>query len=185
MGCHGGFSLDEDTRRSWYNPENIIQDLKTGMTFADIGCGDGFFSILAAKKVGEEGRVYAVDVDPQAVMTLETKAKAEKLSNITAKVGEAEGTIFCSGCVDLVFFSMDLHDFSDPSKVLLNAKRMLKPSGYLIDLDWKKTDIPFGPPISIKFSEEHASNLIKNAGFTLINIREIGPYHYMIVAKPR
>ena len=60
MTCHGGFSLDEITRRSWYNPENILKDLKRGMTFADIGSGEGFFSILAARKVGKEGTVYAV-----------------------------------------------------------------------------------------------------------------------------
>ena len=94
MGCHGGFSLDEATRRSWYNPDVILQDLKEGMTFADIGCGDGFFTILASKKVGENGKVYAVDVDPQGIEKLKNKAKTEKLTNINAQVGKAEETIF-------------------------------------------------------------------------------------------
>ena len=56
MTCHGGFSLDEATRRSWYNPEAVLKDLRKGMVLVDIGCGEGFFSILAAKKVGEEGQ---------------------------------------------------------------------------------------------------------------------------------
>ena len=57
MVCHGGFALDEATSRSWYNPEAVLQDLRVGMVFMDIGCGDGFFSILAAKKVGEKWEV--------------------------------------------------------------------------------------------------------------------------------
>ena len=139
MGCHGGFSLDEATRRSWYNPEAILQDLHAGMVFVDVGCGDGFFSILAAKKVGANGKVYAVDIDASAIEKLKQKAKAEGLKNITAKVGRAEDTVFCKKCADFVFYSMDLHDFADPAKVLQNAKQMIKPTGQLIDLDWKKT----------------------------------------------
>ena len=184
MSCHGGFALDEATRRSWYNPEAILQDLRSGMIFADIGCGDGFFSILAAKKVGEKGKVYAVDMDASAIERLKHKAKAESLKNITAKVGAAEETVFCSKCADFVFYSMVLHDFSDPTEVLQNAKQMLKSNGRLVDLDWKKQEMPFGPPVKIRFSEEQASNLIRNAGFQVDSVKEAGKYHYVVTAKP-
>ena len=184
MGCHGGFSLDEATRRSWYNPEAILQDLHAGMVFMDIGCGDGFFSILAAKKVGSNGKVYAVDTDASAIERLKQKAKAEGLKNITAKAGKAEDAVFCTQCADFVFYSMDLHDFADPAKVLQNAKQMMKPNGRLIDLDWKKIDMPFGPPVSIRFSEEKATGLMRSAGFTVADVRDAGPYHYVITAKP-
>jgi ubiquinone/menaquinone biosynthesis C-methylase UbiE len=184
LGCHGGFSLDEPTRRSWYNPEAILKNLRLGMTFADIGCGDGFFSILAAKKVGTNGKVYAVDIDASWMEKLKQKARMEALNNITIKVGKAEDMVFCKQCVDLVFYSMDLHDFSAPEKVLQNAKQMIKPTGQLIDLDWKKIEMPFGPPVSIRFSEEKASSLIHGAGFKVEGIKEAGPYHYVLTAKP-
>ena len=184
MGCHGGFSLDEATRRSWYNPDVILQELYSGTNFVDVGCGDGFFSILAARKVGEKGKVFAVDVDGQAIEKLKAKASSEGLTNITTKVGKAEDAIFCSHCADFVFYSMDLHDFSDPAKVLDNAWRMIKPTGILVDLDWKKIDMPFGPPSNIRFSEEYAEGLMKVAGFALIDARDAGPYHYIIKAKP-
>ena len=184
MGCHGGFSLDEATRRSWYNPEAILQNLQAGMVFMDIGCGDGFFTILAAKKVGSNGKVYAVDTDASAIERLEQKAKTEGLKNITAKAGKAEDIVFCMQCADFVFYSMDLHDFADPAKVLQNAKHMIKPNGRLIDLDWKKIDMPFGPPVSIRFSEEKAAGLMRSAGFTVADVRDAGPYHYVVTAKP-
>jgi ubiquinone/menaquinone biosynthesis C-methylase UbiE len=184
MSCHGSFSLDEKTRRSWYNPEAILQDLHPDMIFADIGCGEGFFAILAAKKIGDKGKVYAVDVDSSAIQRLKNKAEAEGLKNITAEVGMAEETVFCNKCVDIVFYSMDLHDFANPEKVLKNAQKMLKPEGQLVDLDWKKQEQPFGPPFKIRFSEEHASTLIKNAGFQIDQVKTVGSYHYMITAKP-
>jgi ubiquinone/menaquinone biosynthesis C-methylase UbiE len=183
MGCHGGFKLDEKTRRSWYNPESILQDLHPGMVFMDIGCSDGFFSILAAKKVGANGKVYAVDIDASAIEKLKQKAKSEGLKNVTARVGMAEDTVFCNQCADFVFYSMDLHDFNNPAKVLQNAKQLIKPDGRVIDLDWKKIDMPFGPPVSIRFSEEQASGLMRSTGFTVADISDAGPYHYVLTAK--
>ena len=108
------------------------------MVFADIGCVDGFFSVLASKTVGAKGKVYAVDTDSSAIEKLKRKAQMEGLKNITAVVGKAEETVFCSKCADFVFYSMDLHDFHDPAKVLRNACEMIKADGLLVDLDWKK-----------------------------------------------
>ncbi|MCW4017642.1 MAG: class I SAM-dependent methyltransferase [Candidatus Bathyarchaeota archaeon] len=185
MVCHGGFNLDETTRRSWYDPEAILEaiGLREGMTFVDVGCAHGFFTFLAAKIVGETGRVYGVDVDPAAIEKLMQKAKEEGLSNITAKAASAEETVFCKECADFVFFSMSLHDFHDPAKVLVNARAMIKPEGKLVDLDWKKQDKPVGPPSSILFSEEKVTELFEAAGFTVESIA-IGKYHYIITGKP-
>jgi ubiquinone/menaquinone biosynthesis C-methylase UbiE len=184
MVCHGGFALDEATRRSWYSPEAVLQGVRVGMVFMDIGCGDGFFSILAAKKVGEEGKVYAVDSDASAIESLNRKAQAEGLMNIVSKIGLAEETVFCDGCADFVFFSMVLHDFAKPARVLQNAKAMIKPTGRLVDLDWKKQKTPFGPPAKIRFSIEHASSLIRGAGFQIASVSDAGNHHYIITGKP-
>jgi ubiquinone/menaquinone biosynthesis C-methylase UbiE len=186
MGCHGGFSLDEATRRSWYNPEEILNaaGLRKGMVFADIGCGEGFFTLLAAQAVGEAGKVYAVDVDASAIERLKRKASEKGLKNINAVAAEAEETVFCKACADIVFYSMDLHDFNDPVKVLRNAKQMLKASGLLVDLDWKKQEMPFGPPVQIRFSEQKASELMVQAGFKVSSVEEAGRYHYVVTAKP-
>ena len=154
------------------------------MTFVDVGCGDGFFSLLAAKKVGANGRVYAVDIDASNVEKLQNKADAEKLTNIVVAVGRAEDTVFCQECADIVFYSMDLHDFDDPAKVLENARLMVKPWGKVIDLDWKKIKMDFGPPVEIRFSEQQVADMLQTAGFCS-DIQEAGPYHYIVTAKPK
>ncbi len=88
----------------------------------------------------------------------------------------------CEECADRVFFGIDLHDFEDAAVVLRNAKKMLHPSGLLIDLDWKDEPMPFGPPPEKRFSVEKAKNLITSAGFRIISVQDSGPYHYLIIA---
>ena len=185
MHAHRFFD-DEKERRKWQNPETILLHvgLKTGSVFIDVGCGGGFFTVPAARLAGSEGRVYGLDADTEAVDRLKEKAAKEGLRNFKLKVGLAEETVFCDSCADIVFFGIVFHDFRNPKKVLSNAKRMLKPSGRLIDLDWKKEQMPLGPPLQIRFSEEQASDLIVSAGFKIEETRK-EVYHYVIVATPR
>jgi ubiquinone/menaquinone biosynthesis C-methylase UbiE len=178
---------EETLRRQWRKPETTLKavGLRSGMVFMDIGCGDGFFTLPAARLVGKKGAVYAVDTDAAAVEKLKDKAAEKGLANITAKVGAAEETIFCTECADIVFYSRVLHDFKGPAKVLRNAKAMLKPAGKLVNLDWKKKPTMFGPPVHIRFSEEQAADLIKAAGFTIESIKSAGRNFYIVTAtKP-
>ena len=185
MVCHGGFSLDETTRRSWYNPEEILQatGLEEGMTFVDVGCADGFFTFLAAKMVGEKGQVYAVDVDAAAIERLQKKAKELGFKNIKAVAGRAEDTVFCKNCADVVFYSMSLHDFEQTIKVLHNAQLMLDLDGVAADLDWKKIEIPFGPPLEVKFSSTEVIGHMQSAGLMAEQTFDVGPYHYLVLAR--
>lgn len=185
MHAHRLFD-DEKERIKWQNPGVILVNVgvKSGLTFVDVGCGDGYFAVPAARLVGNEGKVYGLDADPEAIGSLKEKATKERLRNLEPKVGMAEETFFCDACADVVFFGIVFHDFMDPNKVLSNAKRMLKSTGRLIDLDWKKEPMRLGPPLQIRFSEEKASNLIKAAGFKIDDIKVEGLYHYIIVATP-
>jgi ubiquinone/menaquinone biosynthesis C-methylase UbiE len=183
---HGTFYRDEAERKRWQNPDSILAQigLRPGLTFIDVGCGDGFFALPAARIVGKEGKVYALDIDAEAISSLTEKALRSNLKNVEARVGAAEDIVFCESCADVLFFGIVLHDFDDPAKVLRNAARMIKPSGRLVDLDWKKKPMNFGPPDNIRFSEEEAAKLIFKAGFKVEQRREAGPFHYVITAKP-
>jgi ubiquinone/menaquinone biosynthesis C-methylase UbiE len=175
----------DEERRKWQDPEAILKDvgLKPGMIFADIGCGGGFFALPAARMVGEGGRVYGQDISPEAIRALETAAKRERLRNIVTIVGDAAAAAVCRACCDVVFFGINLHDFARPDRVLRNAREALKADGKLVDVDWKKTGIPFGPPEEIRFSEEKASQTIEDAGFIVTAVRNAGPYHYLVEAR--
>jgi len=175
---------EEAERRSWQNPAYILSsiDLKRGMTFVDIGCGDGFFAIPAARIVGAQGKVYGIDQDETKIARLKEKARIEGLERLKVIVGKAEDTLVCEECADIAFFGIVLHDFADLSKVLTNAKRTLKARGRLIDLDWKKEPMPFGPPVHIRFSQEEAIGRLEKAGLTILSAREAGPYSYLVIS---
>lgn len=178
--------VDDMQRRQWQNPEEILINagVKAGITFMDIGCGNGFFTLPAARMVGSSGYIYGLDSNPKAIDEIREKAAAEGLNNISLTVGSAEDTPLCELCADIVFFGIVLHDFHNANMVVKNARRMLKPDGCLVDLDWKKISMPFGPPESIRFDEATASRLIESAGFKISSVAESGNYHYVILAKP-
>jgi ubiquinone/menaquinone biosynthesis C-methylase UbiE len=178
---------DETERRNWQNPEELLESigLRTGHTFVDVGCGEGFFALPAARIIGPGGRVYGIDINRGALDRLDAAARSLGLENITLLEGEGEEIVPCEGCADFVFFGIDLHDFRDPRKVLQNAGRILIPAtGRLVDLDWKKLRMSFGPPHEIRFSLEEAEALIAGEGFELVAREDSGPYHYLIVARP-
>jgi len=178
---------DEEGRRRWQDPEELLSKigLKEGDTFIDVGCGEGFFAIPAARIVGQCGRVYGIDINRQAMDRLEARARSFGLANITLIEGEGEETVPCEACADIVFFGIDLHDFRNPGEVIRNAHRMLVPGeGRLIDLDWKKMRMSFGPPYEIRFPPEQAEALITREGFAMVSREDSGPYHYLLIARP-
>jgi ubiquinone/menaquinone biosynthesis C-methylase UbiE len=178
------FLADDPERRRWQDPEQILSSigLREGMVFVDMGCGEGYFAIPAARRVKNYGKVYAVDISAESVERLRAQAEEEGLKNLVSQVGEAETTRFCEGCADIVFFGIDLHDFRDPVAVLKNAKLMLGPQGRLVDLDWKDQPMEMGPPLGIRFSIGKASHLIESVGLRILDVQEAGPYHYLIIA---
>jgi ubiquinone/menaquinone biosynthesis C-methylase UbiE len=177
---------DGRQRRTWQNPEAILTGigLAPHQTFVDVGCGDGFFSIPAAKIVGPLGRVYGIDIDAGALDRLRSKAHGEGLANIFLHHGAAEDVVICRECADVVFFGNDLHDFADPARVLRHARGMVKESGVVVDLDWKKEPQPLGPPPAKRFDTDRAAALMEGAGLVVESVTESGIYHYLIVARP-
>ena len=63
-------------------------------------------------------------------------------------------------------------------------RKMIKPAGMLVDLDWKKKPMPFDSPVQIRFSEDQAANTIKQTGFRIESVRDARRYNYIITAKP-
>ncbi len=183
MNYFGGILRDEQERRKWQNPESILAEmgLRTGMTFIDIGCGQGFFTIPAANIVGDTGKVYALDVNQTNIDRLREKVFAAGLTNVILKTGKAEDLIICDACADIIFFGIVLHDFENPLKVLENAHGMLKQTGKLVNLDWKKEPMDVGPPLHIRFDEEKAKQLIESSGFKVQVTKKSGLYHYIII----
>ncbi len=177
---------DDEERKKWQNPLKVLPEIgvKPGINFVDAGCGNGFFALPAARIIGPSGRVWGFDISSAKIDSLKDTALREGLSNLELAVGRAEELIVCNGCADIVFYGVVLHDFTDPVKAAANARIMLKPGGKLVNLDWKKTRMTFGPSLEKRFDVKQASDIIKSAGFAIDSVDESGLYHYIITAKP-
>jgi len=131
-----GRFLDSDIRR-WLQPADKIIErsgIKQGMTVLDLGCGSGAFTPFVARTVGEQGKVYAVDIQPAMLQQLERKlAKAENqdIRNIELKQASAYDLPFEDGALDLVYMVTVLQEIPDRGKALREIRRILKPGGIL------------------------------------------------------
>ncbi len=181
------YSPNDEERKKWQNPETILDavGLKRGDTFVDVGCGEGFFALPAARRVGPEGAVYGIDINGSAIDQLRKAAEEEGHAHLHAVQGRGENTLVCQHCAHFVFYGICLHDFEDPVQVLNRARTMIRDDGLLIDLDWKAEPTPIGPPVRIRFSVEKACKLIEEAGFDIRSVKDAGPCHYCIQASPK
>ena len=183
-----GWSKDYNhaERLLWQDPEQILAEigLKPGDTMADVGAGDGFFAIPAAKIVGASGVIYALDSSAEAVAGLKDRARQAGLTNVRAVIGDADDTVLCRRCADVALLANVLHDFESPLKVLANIRQTLKPGGVLADLDWKKEPEQLhGPPLTKRLSQEEATALLIQANFEVIKNKLSGPFHYLLLAR--
>jgi len=119
--------------RDWLRPPvGILQQagVRPGMTVLDFGCGPGGFSLAAARLVGPEGCVYALDIHPLAIQSIERAAAKQGLDNIRAIPGDDVAQLEPQS-MDIVLLYDVLHDIGDPPAVLREIHRVLKRDGVL------------------------------------------------------
>jgi len=104
--------------------------VKEGQTILDFGCGPGHYSVAAAKMVGAKGKVYALDIQPLAVRSVERKAKKEGLTNITAILSDKD-TRLPDQSIDIALAYDMIHMVNDKQALARELHRVLKPNGTL------------------------------------------------------
>ena len=168
------------------DPNDILKqlNLKEGMTAADFGCGSGGWVIPLAKQL-EGGKVYAIDILEEPLSALKAKASLEKITNIQSIVADVEkGVDIWEESCDLVLMSNLLFQCEDKKKVLQEGKRVLRPGGRVLIVDWQK-DNPLTPEIEwVDFSQ--IKKIAKDLNLKLEKEFEAGIYHYgLVLVKPR
>ncbi len=112
------------------NMEIIRSGIKKGDHVLDYGCGPGFVTIPAAKIVGEEGMIYAMDIHPFAIETIEKKIKRNKLGNVKTILSD-EGVGLSNGLIDVVLLFNVIFMVKDKEKLLDELHRILKNDGVI------------------------------------------------------
>ena len=164
--------------------------LKQGDTFLDAGCGDGYISLESSNIVGDNGRVYALDVYPESIETVKKEIRARNLDNIKAILADITETIpLSTATIDIVLMANVLHGFvaeGEVEEVLNNISKVLKPGGVFAIVEFRKIEGNIGPPFNVKISPEDVSNILTEHGFDISDTQLIGEYHYIVngVKKP-
>jgi ubiquinone/menaquinone biosynthesis C-methylase UbiE len=127
-------SFLENFRKISEHPvERLIEiGLRKGMTFLDVGCTLGFYSFHASSIVGENGVVYALDVNPDLIDYVKNRAQRKGIKNIETMVANAQQIGLCPESVDMVFLHLVLHDIEDQSAAMKEFNRILKKNGRLV-----------------------------------------------------
>ncbi len=169
------------------NPDEVLKQLKLkeSMTAADFGCGSGGWVLPLAKKL-EEGRVYAIDILEEPLSALRAKLNpptgGEKIFNvqtIKSDIEDINGSTLPDSSCDLVLMTNLLFQCDEKKKVLQEGKRVLKPGGKLLVVDWKK-DLPLGPKEGRATAEE-VKKIAKELDLKLEKEFEAGAYHYGLI----
>ena len=121
--------------------------LKPGWTVCDLGCGNGYHALTMAGTVGKDGRILAVDIQPQMLEMLKARAEGRGLKNIETIKGEAWDPHLPDGSCDLILLVDVYHEFSHPEHLLKAMHRALKPDGVVALVEFREEDrtVPIKP----------------------------------------
>ncbi len=177
--------LDDPERRTYLDPNRILRAFRVepGMRVADIGAGTGFFAVPAADRVGPGGRVYAIDLAPEMIDALKVKVAAAGKTEVEVVPSTEDRIPLPARSVDFVLLACVLHEL-DGIATLLECGRILRPTGRVGVVDWRKIEQDIGPPREHRLNERQAEGALRRGGFTPKRVFPAGPHHYGIEAEP-
>jgi predicted methyltransferase len=117
-----------------------------GMSAADVGAGEGRFTVALARQVGAAGRVFATEVDRAEIDKIEATVAAESLANVTVVLGDQQRTGLPAACCDAILLRLVYHHFTDPAAMRRSLWQALRPGGRIAVIDvppqpgWRKLE---------------------------------------------
>lgn len=179
--------LEDPKRDEYQKPDEVLAALqiKPGETIADIGAGSGYFAVRFAARVGEQGRVLAVDIDPEMIRYLNRRVRDAGIRNVQTVLAEPDDPLLADASVDRFVIVDTWHHIEKQAEYLALMKKMLKPGGQVVMIDFQKRDLPLGPPMEMKIAREDLVRQMESSGFRLAKEHTFLPYQYFLVFAPR
>lgn len=168
---------------SFTSPEKNIAELgiHEGMTVVDLGAGMGAYTIILGERVGDKGRVIAVEVQKELLANIKNLALSRGLNNVEVVWGNIEqtgGTKIKDGLADAVVISNVLFQAEDKQGLLREAKRILKTGGKLLVVEWKDSFNNLGPAEDAIIPFPLARDMCERQGFVFKKEFNAGEHHY-------
>ena len=157
--------------------------ISPGMIVAEIGAGNGRFAVRVAARVGDSGRVYANDIDPEALEFMRDRCRRENPQNMTVIRGSATDPMLPPARMDMIYVINSYEHFDDPVTILENAAPALKPGGILaiIATDPNKAPDARGHSVPLEVILHDASV----AGFEILRMATFLPRDNIYIFRVR
>lgn len=149
----GGTFSTEDARDRAGEAEEVMQlaEVKPDMSVADVGAGEGYYTVRLARVVGAKGRVLAEDIIPDVRDELSDRVQRERLDNVAVKLGTADNPMLPSASFDRVFLVHMYHEVTSPYAFLWHMREGVKPNGLVVVVDSNRPVRQHGmPPTELK-----------------------------------
>jgi predicted methyltransferase len=143
----------EDARDRVGEAEEVINlaEVKPGMSVADVGAGEGYYTVRLAPVVGSKGRVLAEDIQPEVRDTLSDRVQRERLDNVAVKLGTPDNPMLPQQSFDRVFLVHMYHEVQSPYAFLWHLRDGVKPDGLVVVVDANRAVKRHGiPPDQLK-----------------------------------
>lgn len=131
---------------------NLAQ-IGAGSTVADIGAGEGYYTVRLAARVGKGGRVLAEDIDPGAIERLGRRVEQERLDNVSIKTGTDDDPKLPANSFDRIFMVHMYHEVAEPYAFLWRLRPALRPGGSVIVVESDRPTNQHGMPPALLFCE--------------------------------
>ena len=177
--------LEDPMRDAYQKPDEVVKALKLeeGEVIADIGAGSGYFTFRLARPVGEKGRVYAVDVSPDMIVHVNRRVRDLNVKNVVTILSAPDDPLLADGSVDRFLIVDTWHHIGGHTKYLALLKRMLKPGGQVVMIDFKKAKTPVGPPMEVRIERDDLVREMEANGFQLAGEHTFLEYQYFLIFK--
>ncbi len=167
--------------------KNIEQcGIQAGQDIADFGSGSGHYSMAASRALMSTGRVYAIDVDKDLLTKLKNSSTKEGLYNIEVVWGNVEkenGAKLRDSSINLVLLCNLLFQLDDKMGAINEAKRILKPNGRVLVVDWSDSFGGIGPKPNAVVKKAKLIEMFEKSGFSLDREISAGSHHYGFIFK--
>jgi SAM-dependent methyltransferase len=176
--------LEDPERDGWQKPDTVVAllDLRPGMTVVDVGAGTGYFLSRLDTAVAPDGRVIALDVDPELVDYMTARASRDGMSRVTARLVALDDPQLKPASADRIMVVNTWHHLPNREEYGRRLAAALRSGGFLMVIE-PTHDAPVGPPPDHRLSAEVVCSELASAGFEAAVVDGDLPYQYVVVAQ--
>jgi len=185
MGYEGAAWLERPEREREEEPSKAITalDIKPGQVVADVGAGSGYYTARLAARVGDSGKVFATDIQPQMVALLQQRVARDRLTQVSVVQATPTDPGLPQNQVDLILMVDVYHELARPQDVLRQLRAALKPDGRLVLIEFRKESAWVPIREEHKMSVNEARMELEAESYRFERVIDVLPWQHILVFR--